>query len=131
MFNGRITRVRMDAEGSEVTDVDRAIDEGFGVIFHALAQAIEAGALRSDEGPLVFPRETRFGENIIESKIRDSGAIYHVGRRVVHFELPDHPDLGSSLVPADLVIGLLDALDGNDRTEAASQRAYLRALVGA
>lgn len=119
----------MDAEGSTVTDVDRVLDEGFGVIFHSLIAALEAGALRSDDGPLVFPRESRFGENIIESKVRDeTGAIYHAGRRVVHFEEPD-PELGSVFIPYSDVESLLDALDAGDIGEAASARARLRLMI--
>lgn len=119
----------MDAEGSTVADVDRVLDEGFGVIFHSLSQALEAGALRSDEGPLVFPRESRFGENIIESKIREeTGAIYHSGRRVVHFEVPD-PELGAVFIPYTDVESLLDALDTGDHGAATSARARLRLMI--
>jgi hypothetical protein len=98
---GAITRVRFDAEGRDLEDVRAALDDatellrptqmftelvqvgsnaGAGGPSPATAAGVAIGGLRDEDGQLP---DTEFVEEVYESKIRDDGAIYYTGRRVL------------------------------------------------
>lgn len=96
---GEVTRVRFEAEGCEHADVLRALDAATALLrpaeaMHSTAtyssdggyevggsvSNIAIGGLRDEFGQVP---DTEFVEEVIESKIREDGAIYYVGRRVL------------------------------------------------
>ena len=109
MDNGRIVRVRMDSEGREVEHAQRALDEGFKVLFHAIRQALDAGGLTNDENDPILSLETEF-EDVYESGVREDGAIFYAGRRVVRFNLPEPSEFVGLLAEVESAEKLLDEI---------------------
>lgn len=80
---GRIVRVRMEAEAPELESCRMALNAGFMVIHGAIIRAAESS--QADTFSEVFSRETEFGEEVFESQVRPSGAIFYRGRRTISF----------------------------------------------
>lgn len=85
-----VTRVRIDAEGDSRDEVEAHLNGAFQLLFqNSVAQqfVFTGPAYQSmPYGPApVVPRESEFVEEVYESAIRDSGAIYWKGRRTLRF----------------------------------------------
>lgn len=64
-----ITRVRIEAEGRNHEEVLEDLNQGFGLFYSSRW----------------IPRESEFVEEVVESHIRNDGAIQYRGRRVIKF----------------------------------------------
>lgn len=101
-----VTRVRIDAEGSTTEEVLKNLDAAFAEILNKkpwgvwtfsgtnVGSSMQVQPLGTSSSAVasVFPTETEFVEEVIESVIADNGAIHRRGRRVLKFVRSDHSE---------------------------------------